>query len=126
MKKQSIKYDILFESVSKTKLGGKTCNQMIVEAVTDLNLTGIKKVLKERLDLAIKPGGEPYRPTLDDIKESMGSFCDSKKWLKKQTILYQKAYDFYNKVLNDIVVMNPLIRTYEFKPFNMCITIEVC
>lgn len=129
MKKPSFKYDIKFESVGKTKLGGKIGDRMIVETVTGLNLKGIKEALKECLDLAIKPDGEPYRPTVDDIKKSMGSFYDSEKWLKKQTKIYQQAYDLYDDIMTVLKLIDAPDRPYDvfrdFKPFGMQIDIKV-
>ena len=130
MKKPSFKYDIKFESVCKTKLGGKTCDQTIVETATGLNLNGIKEVLKERLDLAIRPGGEPYRPTLEDIKKTLGQYCDDEKQLKKQTKIYQQAYDLYDDIMTTMeMIIDVPDRSYDvfrdFKPFGMQIDIRI-
>lgn len=131
MKKPGFKYDIKFESACKTRLGGKKCDQTIVETVTGLNLKGLKEVLKERLDLVIRPDGEPYRPTLDDIKKSLGSLYDSEKRLTKQTKTYQEAYDLYADIISvlksvDIqyVQYAPYDMFRDFKPFEMQISIS--
>ncbi len=124
MKKPGYKYDIKFESVCVTKLGGKKCDQTIVETVTGLNQKGLKEALKERLDLAIKPGGEPYRPTFEDIKKSIGSFYDSEKCLKKHTKIYQQAYDLYDDIMN-LLDSGPEVIYRNFTPFGMWIDIKV-
>lgn len=84
------------------KFGGRKAGVIFKETVKGLTLSGVKDWLKQKLDVAILPGGEPYRPTDDQLKESLGRYLTDDKELKRMARRYRKAYDEYAAIVSDI------------------------
>lgn len=81
------------------KFGGRKAGVLFKETARGLTLSGVKDWLKQKLDVAILPGGEPYRPTDEQLKESLGRYITDVKELKRMARRYRKAYDKYAETL---------------------------
>ena len=123
------KYDITFKTETKNEIGGEKCTPTTIDTVEGISFKALKEVLKEQLDLFIEPGGKPFRPTCEDVKE-MGM-----RWgidFQNETERYQNAYDLYKDILDTANTVgktenltNPYVFHRTFDYFNMQIIIFV-
>ena len=84
------------------KFGGRKASVLFRETAKGLTFSGVKDWLKQKLDVAILPGGEPYRPTDDQLKESLGRYVTEPKELKRMARRYRRAFDVYIKTLDSV------------------------
>lgn len=101
-KAKKAKIKILFDAELAVgcmdKYAGRKASKVVVETVRGLTLSGVKAWLKESLDVAILPGGEPYRPTDEQLKaSSFGQYVTDPKELKRMGRRYRHAFDIYIK-----------------------------
>lgn len=84
------------------KFGGRKASTSFKETARGLTLSGVKDWLKQKLDVAILPGGEPYSPTDDQLKESLGQYITDAKELKRMARKYRKAFKTYIEIVNRV------------------------
>lgn len=105
-KAKKAKIKILFNAewmaFGMDKFGGRKASVLFKEMVKGLTLSGVKDWLKQKLDMAILPGGEAYSPTDDQLKESLGRYVTEPKELKRMARRYRKAFKTYIGIIDRV------------------------
>lgn len=126
-----MEYEVKVTTEYKDSSLGKNVTKTNVETVKGLSDKGLKKYLKDVLDVTIRPGGKVYRPEQKDVEENYSKFgflTITTRQIKKDTLRYQVAYDCYVETLDSVRLLK-ISDSYVtvFQPFDISIEIKrVC
>lgn len=125
-----MEYEVKVTTEYKDPSLGKNVMKTNVETIKGLSEKGLKKYLKDVLDVTIRPGGKVYRPEQKDVEENYCKFgfLTITRQIKKDTLRYQASYDCYMETLDSVRLLK-ISDSYVtvFQPFDISIEIKrVC